>query len=112
MAITLIPVAIIPQIILAGVIAPLEGLSKSLAQTLITAYWGNRGLDALLTADQARLAGVEQGTFVSAVLVVLGHAGLFILTALVVLFSQGHRARLLADLLRRAKGAQGTPKQG
>ena len=31
MAITLIPVAILPQIILSGVIAPLEGLSKLLA---------------------------------------------------------------------------------
>ena len=34
MAITLIPVAILPQIILSGVIAPLTGLSKFLAQTL------------------------------------------------------------------------------
>jgi ABC-type multidrug transport system ATPase subunit/pSer/pThr/pTyr-binding forkhead associated (FHA) protein len=93
MAITLIPVAILPQIILSGVIAPLDGLSKFLAQAFISAYWGNRGLDALLTADQARQAGVEQGEFVSAVLVVLGYAGVFILAALVVLYWQGRRAR-------------------
>ncbi len=93
MAITLIPVAILPQIILSGVIAPLKGLSTFLAQTLITAYWGNRGLDALLTADQARAAGVDHGTLLSALLVVLSHASLFILTALVVLFWQGGRAR-------------------
>jgi hypothetical protein len=108
MAITLIPVAILPQIILSGVIAPLKGLSKTLAQALITSYWGNRGLDALLTADQASAAGVEQGTLRSALLVVLGHAGVFILAALVVLYFQGRRARLLADLLRRTKGG---PKQ-
>jgi len=104
MAITLIPVAILPQIILSGVIAPLAGVGKSLAQTLITAYWGNRGLDALLTSEQARAAGVEQGTPGSALVVVLGHAGVFIVAALAVLFWQGRRARLLADLLRRAKG--------
>jgi ABC-type multidrug transport system ATPase subunit len=108
MAITLIPVAILPQIILSGVIAPLKGLSKTLAQALITSYWGNRGLDALLTADQASAAGVEQGTLRSALLVVLGHAGVFVLAALVVLYFQGRRARLLADLLRRTKGG---PKQ-
>jgi hypothetical protein len=106
MAITLIPVAILPQIILSGVIAPLKGLSKPLAQTLITAYWGNRGLDALLTADQARAAGVEHGTLLSALLVVLSHASLFILTALVVLFWQGGRARFLASMLPRVKRAQ------
>jgi ABC-type multidrug transport system ATPase subunit/pSer/pThr/pTyr-binding forkhead associated (FHA) protein len=91
MAITLIPVAILPQIILSGVIAPLKGLSKPLAQTLITAYWGNRGLDALLTADHASAAGVEQGTLRSALMVVLGHAVVFILVAVIVLFWQGRR---------------------
>jgi len=105
MAITLIPVAILPQIILSGVIAPLTGLSKSLAQTLITAYWGNRGLDALLTEGQASLAGVEHGSLVSALLVVLVHVAVFVLTALAALFWQGRRARFLADLLRHPKGA-------
>lgn len=104
MAITLIPVAILPQIILSGVIAPLKGLSKSLAQTLITAYWGNRGLDVLLTADQARAAGVERGTLVSALLVVLSHTGVFVVAALAILIWHGRRARLLADLLKRVQG--------
>jgi ABC-type multidrug transport system ATPase subunit len=93
MAITLIPVAILPQIILAGVIAKLGGLSKFLAQTFITAYWGNRGLDALLTADQASAVEMEQGTLFGALLVVLSHASVFILAALGVLFWQGRRAR-------------------
>jgi len=56
MAITLIPMAIIPQIILSGMIAPVEKLSKRLAEWLITVYWGNRGLDALLERA-AELAG-------------------------------------------------------
>ncbi len=93
MAITLIPLAVLPQIILSGVIAPLSGLSKSMAESLITAYWGNRGLDALLTADQAHAAGVDQGTLAGAVLVVLVHTGLLILAAFAVLSWQGRRTR-------------------
>jgi hypothetical protein len=93
MAITLIPLAVLPQIILSGVIAPLAGLSKSIAENLITAYWGNRGLDALLSADQAHAAGVDQGTLAGAVLVVLVHTGLLILAAFAVLPWQGRRTR-------------------
>ncbi len=104
MAITLIPVAILPQIILSGVIAQLKDVSKPLAQTFITAYWGNRGLDALLTEDQAKAAQMDHGSYVSALLVVLSHASLFILVALAVLFWQGRCARMVADLLRRVKG--------
>jgi ABC-type multidrug transport system ATPase subunit/pSer/pThr/pTyr-binding forkhead associated (FHA) protein len=104
MAITLIPVAVVPQIILSGVIAPLEGWSKFLAQMLITGYWGNRGLDALLSEDEVRLARLTQGTFASALLVVLAHALVFILIALGVLFWQGRGARTLGNLLRKAKG--------
>ncbi len=94
MAITLIPVAILPQIILSGAILTMEGLSEFLAQTFITTYWGNRGLDALLTADQARAAGLKQGTLTSALLVVLSHAAVFIAAALAVLLWQGRRARI------------------
>jgi hypothetical protein len=104
MAITLIPVAVIPQIILSGVIASLSGLSKNLAQTLITVYWGNRGLDALLTESQFKRALItDQGDLIFSLLIVLAHALVFILTALVVLSWQGRRAGVLSALLRRRK---------
>ena len=93
MAITLIPVAVIPQIILSGVIAPLEGLSKFLAQTFITAYWGNRGLQALLSKDDIKAVDLDQGAVWSAALVVLFHAAVFVLIALGVLFWQGRGSR-------------------
>jgi hypothetical protein len=104
MAITLIPVAVMPQIILSGVIAPLEGLSKLLAQTLITAYWGNRGLQALLPAKDAELIDLKQGSLAGSMLVVLVHGALFVLVALVVLFWQGRGARVMGNLMRRVKG--------
>jgi ABC-type multidrug transport system ATPase subunit/pSer/pThr/pTyr-binding forkhead associated (FHA) protein len=104
MAITLIPVAVVPQIILAGVIAPVEGLSKVLAQTLITAYWGNRGLLALLNEDDAKLVGLKQGSYFGSTVVVLAHAALFVIVALGALYWQGRGARTVGNLLRRAKG--------
>jgi ABC-type multidrug transport system ATPase subunit/pSer/pThr/pTyr-binding forkhead associated (FHA) protein len=105
MAITLIPVAVVPQIILSGVIAPLSGLSKLLAQLVITGYWGNRGLDALLPEDVARLAGLKQGSVFWSVLVVLVHAVLFVAIALAVLYWQGRRPRPAGNLFRRANRA-------
>ncbi len=92
MAITLIPMAIIPQILLSGVIAPLSGLSKHLAQWLSTAYWGNRGLSSLLPQDKLRQAGMELGTVPESVLVVLGHSVVFVLFAIMLLYWQGRRS--------------------
>jgi ABC-type multidrug transport system ATPase subunit/pSer/pThr/pTyr-binding forkhead associated (FHA) protein len=105
MAITLIPVAIIPQIILSGVIAPLSGLSKFLAQAAATVYWGNRGLDGLLSREQANNAGIEQGSFAVAALVVLVHAGLFLAVCVATLFQQGRRGRLVSNRFRPAKSS-------
>src|SRR5262249_45754310 len=47
-AVSLIPVAVIPQVILAGGIAPLSGAAKVIAKLSITTYWGKRALDGLL----------------------------------------------------------------
>jgi hypothetical protein len=102
MAITLIPMAIIPQILLSGVIAPLSGLSKHLAQWLSTAYWGNRGLSALLPQDKLSQPGMEQGSAVESALVVLIHTVVFVLFALAVLYWQGRRGGM-GKLLRRVK---------
>ena len=48
-ATALVPIAILPQIILAGVIAPLKGLALWLARGFVTVYWGQAGLRALLS---------------------------------------------------------------
>lgn len=50
-AIALIPVAVIPQIILSGAIAPLSGLPHWLAMLGVTTYWGKLGFDQLLPED-------------------------------------------------------------
>jgi ABC-type multidrug transport system ATPase subunit/pSer/pThr/pTyr-binding forkhead associated (FHA) protein len=94
MAITLIPMAVIPQIILSGLIAPLEGLSKVLALVGVSTYWGKRGLDGCLPEEVAKaVPGLEQHSPAGAVLVLLMHAAVCIVAALVVLHWQHLRRR-------------------
>jgi ABC-type multidrug transport system ATPase subunit len=95
MAITMIPLAVIPQIILSGAISPLKDLSKGLAQGCITTYWGKRGLDGCLPEGVAKMVpfGLEQHSTGAALAVILVHAGLGVLVALVVLHWQGRRRR-------------------
>lgn len=97
MAITLIPMAVIPQIILSGTISPLQGWSKLLALIGISTYWGKRGLDACLpeaVAKAAPPAGVDQISHPSvAVLVLLAHAVVGIVVAMAVLHWQNRRRR-------------------
>ena len=93
MAVTLIPMAVIPQIILSGVIAPLSGLSKTLALLGITTYWGKRGLDACLPEDVAKGVFLEQHSLWQALLVLLLHAAIAVAVALLVLHLQGRRKR-------------------
>jgi ABC transport system ATP-binding/permease protein len=92
MAVTLIPMAVIPQIILSGVIAPLNGLSKGLALAGITTYWGKRGLDGCLPEGVGRAAMVEQHSVGPALAVLLAHALVAAAVALVLLHLQGRRA--------------------
>ena len=55
-AVTMVPVSLIPQIILAGILAPLAGYTHGLAQLAISAYWGYQGLAGTLESPvQGRL---------------------------------------------------------
>ena len=61
-ATALLPIAVIPQIILAGVIAPLKGLAQLLAEWSITVYWGEKALESLLPeADSIFLGRQPEG---------------------------------------------------
>lgn len=57
------PIAIIPQIILAGVMAPLRGVGKWLADGLITVRWAERALEALLPDETLLLLRLDQTAF-------------------------------------------------
>lgn len=98
MAITLIPMAVIPQIVLSGAIATLSGLSKGLAMVFITTYWGKRALDATLpkeVADVALKGELLDGSpsFGQGVLLLWLHAVVGVVAALALLHWQGRRKR-------------------
>lgn len=94
LAITLIPMAVIPQIILSGLISPLSGLTRALAFVGVSTYWGKRGLDACLPENVARAvppAGLEQHSTTVAILVLLVHAAVGVAVALAVLHWHSRR---------------------
>jgi ABC transport system ATP-binding/permease protein len=114
MAITLIPMAVIPQIILSGAISPVEGLSKAMALLGVSTYWGKRGLDGCLPKDVAQAfppSGLKQESTGLAVLVLMVHAIIGIAIALTVLHRQGgRRAFSLQSLVKRARETLFVPK--
>ncbi len=88
MAITLIPMAIIPQIILSGAIVPLGTAAKWLAMVTISVYWGKQGLDDCLSGHDAEAASSE-----AAIGVLLLHTCAGVTAALLLLYWQSRRAR-------------------
>jgi hypothetical protein len=59
-AVTMVPIALIPQIVLAGLIAPLLHYTRQCAQLCISAYWSYQGLLLSLDAPlQKRLRVAE-----------------------------------------------------
>jgi ABC-type multidrug transport system ATPase subunit/pSer/pThr/pTyr-binding forkhead associated (FHA) protein/ABC-type multidrug transport system permease subunit len=106
MAVSLIPVAVIPQVILSAGIAPLSGFGQVLARVGITTYWGKRALDGLLPHDASDLAlqlGLAEGeAFWVALAVIVIHGLLFVGAALVVMTLQGRAAERMMQRLKRA----------
>ena len=80
MAITLVPLAILPQIILSGAIAPLEGASEWLAASAVTIYWGKQALDALSTATSPHRA-LTMLMLHTALAMTLAHLALYLRTS-------------------------------
>lgn len=91
-AVAMVPAALLPQIILAGVIAPVEGFAKLLAQLFISAYWGYRALAAPLPEDISKVLGADDWSAPAAILVLLLHLGVFVAAAISVLFLGDRRA--------------------
>jgi ABC-type multidrug transport system permease subunit len=76
-AVALVPIAVIPQIILAGVIAKLSGLGQAVAESVITARWGERALEALLPSADLDLLHLNRAEYRWQVAVMAAHIVLF-----------------------------------
>jgi hypothetical protein len=96
----LVPVAVIPQIILAGVIAPLTGLGKLLGYGLITCFWGRRALEGCLPETTATWLGRDQVSPGPSLGLVVLHTAAFMTTTVVILWYQARLQRLMARLGR------------
>jgi hypothetical protein len=94
-AAALVPIAVIPQIILAGVIAPLSGLGKLLADGFITARWGERALEALLSNEYLALLHLDRPEYPWQVAVVTAHVLVFSGLAILTLWRRGQAKRAL-----------------
>jgi len=72
-AIALLPIIVIPQLILANVVAPLSGLVELLAKGFVTVYWAQRALEGL-AAEADPVFAAYKGNFWGPWLLVLAHA--------------------------------------
>jgi ABC-type multidrug transport system permease subunit len=82
-AVAFVPIAVIPQIILGGVIAPLSGLAKIVAKSAITVHWAEQALEALLPASQG------ESQYGGPLTVVWAHACAFLMATFLILWSPG-----------------------
>jgi hypothetical protein len=91
-AVAIVPAVLLPQIILADVIAPVEGFAKLLAQLFISTYWGYRSLAASLPEDISEVLGADDWSVPAAVVVLLFHLAVFVAAAIGVLMLCDRRA--------------------
>ena len=73
-ATALVPIAVVPQIILAGVITSLNGFARFLANAFISVYWGQQALERLLPEGDLKYIGHDEGNWFYPWIVVLVHA--------------------------------------
>ncbi len=73
-ATALVPIAVVPQIVLAGVVTSLTGFARFLAKALITVYWGQQAQEHLLPDGDLMSVGHETGSWLWPWIIVLVHA--------------------------------------
>jgi hypothetical protein len=91
MAVAAVPLVLIPQIVFGGVVAGLSGPALWVAKGMVTTYWAHRAISGLLPADVAALSGADSAGAGPAAGVVVGHAVVCAVAALVVLWRQDAR---------------------
>jgi ABC-type multidrug transport system ATPase subunit len=90
-ATAMVPIAIIPQIILAGLIAPLRGFLEYLAKALVTVYWGQQSVESFLAQNDLKLLNMPPRTWTFALAIVGVHALLSAIATIVMLWFTGRR---------------------
>ena len=73
-AIALVPIAVIPQIILSGAIAPLSGVALWIAKAFVSVYWAQEALQRLLPDAYLDFLKRDKGWWFPPWVIVLMHA--------------------------------------
>jgi len=81
-AVAVVPIAIIPQIILAGVVANLSALPEWIARLAMTVYWGQKGIEQALP-ESDRIASDFEASYGLGLGMVFSHAIVFLVAAVV-----------------------------
>ncbi len=92
-AAALVPMIVVPQIILAGVTAPLTGLAYGMAKGFITVHWAQQALERTLPEADLTLLGHEKGDWSGPLAIVLAHAVLAAAMTIIVLSWNEGKAR-------------------
>jgi hypothetical protein len=79
-AVAAVPIVVLPQIILAGVVAKLPKFAEYLARLVSTVYWGQHGLLQVLNSSDRLQADFEPSYFTCAILIHI-HAIVFLAAA-------------------------------
>jgi ABC-type multidrug transport system ATPase subunit len=93
MAVTLVPVAIIPQVILAGAIRAVDGLSELLARLFISCYWGHGNLMSTLP-DAVKHPNFSEWSYLGSGILLVFHITVFVVAANMVLYAVDKRLSL------------------
>jgi ABC-type multidrug transport system ATPase subunit len=106
-AVSIIPAVLIPQIIFAGVIAPVEGFARILARLFITGYWGYQGLAALLPSELLKQLPTDGYSAFGAFSVVILHVVIFAGGAIGVLYLRDTTTWLSRDAMLKKLRVRG-----
>jgi ABC-type multidrug transport system permease subunit len=92
-AVALVPIVVIPQIILSGVIAPLTGFAKWLANGLVTVHWGQRAIESLFPETDRKLLQMTNLAWHNSLAIILVHVAVAATLSVVLLFRTDDEAR-------------------
>lgn len=91
-AVSLVPSAMMPQIILAGTAVPLNDAAKMIAEGFCTVYWAKLNLESLLPLADLKLVGKTLPNFYHTFAVLAAHTAVFILTPALILWRSGKKS--------------------
>jgi len=91
-AVNLIPLALIPQIILSGLIAkPLEGFALTVSKTFVTCYWGYQAMISIIPTHILADFAIPQEKTIEIIFILLFHIIIYTIVALTGMYLQERR---------------------